>query len=253
MAYNMKKIAFIVIYCLFVLISTSEAQIIDRIKVGAGLSTMTILGDSPATKPFVSRDSLAGIGGSFNAAMPGFALKLILESDKYKNFRIPIDMDWTFFTSGERYPVSSNLVINYWHSVQNIGLGTGLYYSFFDLTWANAKLYAGIDIKANFINNAEFSRKEKYFLAPERDTTIVIFRKKSAVRLGGFLRIGLEGELVKKWSINTSVALGSMNLIGRDDARGYLLTPLPYSETKEEFVNLLNFSMMLQYRFDLFK
>lgn len=249
----MSKILVLGLVIMFAFTGTSSAQLIYKYKLGAGISTMKILGDNPATKPILElnvRDTNKIVfGGSFNATAPGLAIKLTLEPTEDGDHRIPIDLDWTIYASGERIPISAFWVINYWHSVQNVSFGTGYQYAFYKLPWAKAKLYAGVDVRSNFLFNSELTYKDKWKNLPEKDTSYVINRKSNAVRLGGFARLGLEGDLLKNWSINTSIALGTMNLIGRDNDRRELLTPLTTFETKEQFVNLFNLSLMLQYTF----
>jgi hypothetical protein len=83
------------------------------------------------------------------------------------------------------------------------------------------------------------------------DTTL----KPSVFRLGGAVRVGVQGILSEPLRINISAAYGVYNLVGRDlrstgaDRRGQLLTPTRIGETGEQFAMYSNISLWLQYYF----
>lgn len=256
---NYRKFAFVV---LLIMAATSlEAKLIERYKIGFGLSTMKIMGNNPATDNLIEQkivknpttqepDTVISYGGSLNAIQPGLSLRMTLEPTDDGRHRIPVEIDWTHYSSGERIPVSAYLIINYWHSVHNVSFGTGYHYVFYNLKWARARLYGGIDLKASMFFGSELLYRDRWVNMPSLDTSYVINSKENAFRLGGFARLGVEGDLLNNWSVNSSIAFGSPNLLLRDNKRGELLTPLQYLETKEQIVSLFNVSLMVQYKFN---
>lgn len=244
-----KKIALIALLSLIVL--PLKADFIKRYSIAGGISTISIVNDNPATRRIIETDTTKPTlyGGNFGQIAPGFAIKSILELDYEGNLRIPIDLDWTMFSAGERHPVSGLWTIYYWHEVHHLSFGTGIHYAFYELEWAKAKLYGGLDVRLNYIAKAELTYRDHWTNRPDRDTTYVVESKKNTVRLGALGRLGVEGQLIGNWYVNTSVALGALNLVGRDDNRGELLTPTTIFKEKEQIVPVFNFSFMVQYKF----
>ncbi len=219
--------------------------------IGGGISTVKLLGENPAKLPIIQTDTTKeGIyGGSFQAVAPGLELRGTMYFGEDEFLRIPVGLSWTSYSSGERFPISALMTVNYWHSVQNLALRTGAQLVLYKLDWANAKLYSGLDLDLNYIFNGEITYKERYIEFPQRNLKIVRKTKDNTFRLGSNLRLGVEGDLIKKWQVNTSVAVGAMNLIGRDKKRGELLTPFTFFEETEQMLYTFNVSVMVQYKF----
>lgn len=241
----MKKI--LIALSLFLIGSAIKAEIFDAYSIGAGISTFSILGDNPAKLPIIQNDTAKRFvyGGSFDAVQSGFATRLTLY--KGEKIRVPVDIDFTIYSSGERYPVSGLLTIYYWHEVHNLSIGSGLYYVITHLDWAKTDIYAGADVRGNIITRSELTYRDHWRNAENRDTSYVVNRKSGAFRIGSFARLGLEGQLKSKLKIDASIGVGVLNLFPRDNKRGELLTPLQYFEKKEQIVPILNFMLLLKY------
>lgn len=226
---------------------SSKADFFDGYAIGAGFSTVSILGDNPAKLPIIQNDTNKKFvyGGSFDAVQSGFATRLTLY--KGEKIRIPVDIDLTIYSSGERYPVSGLLTVYYWHEVHNLSIGTGFHYVLTHLDWAQADIYSGIDLRGNIITKSELTYRDHWRNSPNRDTSYVVNRKSGAFRLGSFVRLGIDGKLKSKLRIDASVGLGLLNILPRDDKRGELLTPLQYFEKKEQIVPIVNFVLLLKY------
>lgn len=111
---------------LFFIENISFAQFISKIYFAGGLSTYSIIGDNPATKPIVPRDSLTNIlGGGFHGGQPGVSALFTFEIDKEGLFRIPIGYSYYYLGSAEKAPISRALVVYLSHDVyiHTISLG----------------------------------------------------------------------------------------------------------------------------------
>jgi len=219
--------------------------------LAGGISTVKLLGDNPAKLPIIQTDTTKeGIyGGSFQAVAPGLELRGTFYFGKNSELRVPIGVRWTSYSSGERFPISALMTVNYWHSVQNLAFRTGYQLVLVELDWANANIYGGIDLDLNYIFNGEITYKERYLEFPQRNIEITRKTKDNALRFGSNLRLGVEGDLIKNWQINSSIAAGAVNIIGRDSKRGELLTPFTFFEEKEQILFTFNVSVMVQYKF----
>lgn len=105
-----------------------------------------------------------------------------------------------------------------------------------------------MDAIASILGDDHYKVKVDYLLLDTLDVTYNIINKKSTTRMGGVIKLGIDGELWDPWYVNISIGLGVMNLFGRKDARGELLTPIRLNEYKENYVYNLLFSMLIQYR-----
>lgn len=243
---NMKKLLLVAL-SIFLIGSAAKADIFDAYSIGAGISTFSILGDNPAKLPIIQNDTTKKFvyGGSFDAVQPGFSARLTMY--KGERLRVPVDIDFTIYSSGERYPVSGLLTIFYWHEVHNLSVGSGFYYVLTHLDWAKTDIYAGADLRGNIITRSELTYRDSWRNDQNRDTSYVVNRKSGAFRIGSFARLGIEGQLKSKLKIDASIGVGVLNLFPRDNKRGELLTPLQYFEKKEQIVPVLNFMLLLKY------
>ncbi len=243
---NMKKLLSIALW-IFLFATAVKAEIFDAYSIGAGISTFSILGDNPAQLPIIQNDTAKRFvyGGSFDAVQSGFAARLTMY--KGEKIRVPVDIDFTIYSSGERYPVSGLLTIYYWHEVHNLSIGSGFYYVLTHLDWAKTDIYVGADLRGNIITRAELTYRDHWRNDVNRDTSYVVNRKYGAFRIGSFARLGIEGQLKSKLKIDASIGVGVLNLFPRDNNRGELLTPLRYFEKKEQIVPVFNFMLLLKY------
>jgi hypothetical protein len=246
-----KLLLAVVLLLMVILLNPTNAN--SQYSFGAGLTTLTILGDNPATKPFFERDTAKPnlFGGSFDGPQVGVSFRLNYSLDTIGQFVIPIGLDYNFFESRERVPVSSTVTAYYKNStsIPTLSLGLDVMIKKWDI--ADAKIYAGLDARMSIVQQGKYESDLEYL---NFDTVEVLIRNtKSTVNRYGFnLKLGLQGRLDGPIYMNSWVSYGIMNLIGRDDKRGELLTPFrqtTYIEDKESFVHTLHFNFMIQYKF----
>lgn len=223
----------------------------ERFSVSVGIATSQILGENANTLPMVPRDSSKPqiTGGSFDAVQPGVAIRFNYFVDKDMRFGIPFGLDYMFYRTAERIPISAKVTAWINHTIEVPTIFTGLNYYFFKFPVANVRAFSGIEFRASLIQQGVFNRKIYY---ENYDSTqyFQMKTKESAVRYGADWRIGFDGEIYKNLHIFTSVGFGIMNLLKRDNERGELFTPIKGWDTnKESHVVLVNFCLLLQYRF----
>ena len=236
---------------------SANAQI--RLRVAAGLSTDWITNNNPATFRMVSEgqatDTNQPFGGSLDGMQSGWGLKCFVDLDKQKNFRIPFGVDYWMFTGTQT--VNGGISgVQVRHEVNIISTMVGFEWSFVEFPMAFARAYVGAELRPTFIGaNSLTTFLWNYSRADERtETTYLSSNKEACTRLGGMVRLGVEGELYYPVFINTSVAWGVMNMIGRDTrptwegGRGELLTASKLNEGVESYVQHLNFTFMIQVR-----
>ncbi len=237
-------------------VGIAQAQI--RFRVAAGLSTDWITNDNPATYRFVTAenaaDTMLPYGGALDGVQVGWGIRGYVDLDKQKYFRIPIGLD-VFSFSGTQSSSDGLSGIQVRHEVTLVSSMVGFEWSFVEFPLAFARAYIGGEIRPLFVQpNNITSRNWNSQTSPRYDSTWTYNGKESATRLGAMARIGVEGELYYPVFINTSVAYGVMNLIGRDQrsvsegGRGELLTAVKLGEGSETFVHHLNFTFMIQVR-----
>jgi hypothetical protein len=227
---------------------------LGNIKVSGGLVTSRILGDNPATKPIVERDTSKPfvIGGSFDVPQNGLFLNFDVSLDEDDDLIIPFGIEYYMFRSAERVPITSYLTFLYKNSIDMQTIYTGFKWKFFKFPVANAKAYIEAKIAANFIGSGDFTVTQRR--DNMSDTTLVFPNKDAATRLGGSIKIGFEGEVLDPIYVDTGVSLGVINFLGRDETlpddggRGELLTPLTNFESKESIVQAFNIFLSIKYR-----
>jgi hypothetical protein len=225
----------------------TNAPFNSTFQVGVGIITTQILGDNPATLPMISSADVANAvtGGSFTMSQPGIQLRFTLPLDN--NIRIPFSIDYTFFRGKERMNYNRNIVDYFSHSLDVIGINTGIQYAFLSIPIVRAKIYTGIEARLSKIRKVDIEWYRDYLNFP--DEIYKYDTKPEAWRLGGSLILGAEGRLIDRWFINFGGSLMVTNFIGRDDSRGELLTPITMFESKESFVSNLQIFILIQYHF----
>lgn len=227
----------------------SDAQLVERWLVGGGLATNQIIGDHISKQRIVEIDKTKPqlFGGSFDMAQSGIDLRATAVLDKMYNHRVPIGIELDFYSAAERVLASKDTAQIYKHSINILTFYGGYQYVLLTLPWAKTKIYAGADIRVNYIYGQELELIERPFVGKE--TSTFGKEKDNAFRVGGYARIGFEGELLSPFQINASIGIGALNIIGRDDSRGELLTPkIKNLQAKETAVYNYNFSILVQYK-----
>ncbi|NQW30571.1 MAG: hypothetical protein HQ472_08670 [Ignavibacteria bacterium] len=252
-----KILVFVVVASLTTWYSELNAQV--RFRAAAGLSTDWITNDNAATKRLSnSEDSVnfdAPFGGGFDGMQIGYGVKFYADLDKQKIIRIPIGVD-VFSYSGAQALNGNTYTYNVRHENTIVSTMIGFEYSFIEFPLAFARAFAGAEIRpmyvgANVIRSVANTLVNGVWV-PTIDRSAN--GKESAWRVGGMLRLGIEGEILYPVFLNTSVAYGVMNLLGRDTrttsegGRGELLTPFAKNEGSEQYIHHVNFTFMIQVR-----
>lgn len=228
---------------------SSFSQFDKDFNISFGVVTTSILGDNRAKLPMVATDDSenAYTGGSFDYSQPGFSLKANIRDDENK-IRYGIGVDYLLFSGRERINITGGRIVHYlMHDVNILSFGADFNYVLLELDFANAKIYTGIEAKMYYLHNISAQVKEDWLEIDEMDNLITHTPKPNAFRFGGSVKAGIEGRLRKKLYVNTGLAVGLINLLGRDDERGELLTPLRLFEDKESYVPTLQVFISLQY------
>lgn len=246
---DMKHIIKILILLLVLSLQT-QAQF-KNVSVSAGLVTTSILGDNPGTWPIVERDVNINrdIGGSFRGSQPGFGIRFNFPVSKYPNLNIPIGFDYIYYHALEKVPITQKSTLFLRHTVAVPTATMGVNYFLFKFPVANVKAYTGIEARGSFVQEGNFYRRFEFEL--QDSIKIIDTKSKDAgFRLGALLKFGVEGEFISPWYVNTGIAFGAVNLIGRDNERGELLTPMKSFETSESIVYNMHLFFMIQYKFN---
>jgi hypothetical protein len=228
--------------------SISEAQFSGDIKFAVGLTTTSLLGDNPAKQPMVPRsdEEDAITGGALRDAQPGFEIRITMPVDKKQIYYVPFSFENAFFTGRERINRSQYIVDIWTHTLNVISLSSGLHMNFYKMDFANAQIYGGLEGRVSLFNNIDTRESRNYLENPPLNTTKVIIPKENATRIGGTLRLGVEGKLRDLLHINAGFSFSALNLIGKDDERGELFTPIKDLEVQESTVTTLQVFILLQ-------
>ncbi len=214
--------------------------------IAGGLTTLWINRDNAASKPiFPSNDTSFVLGGGIYGQQPGISLQAIYMFDSNRTYRMTFGGDY-FFVNGAQRIEQKYFQLIVWHSLNILSLSSGFEYSFATLSLANAKIYAGLEGRASFIENTQFKRYLNYRDFDSSETRLLNV-KQPTTRFGATFRLGVEGELLDPLYVNMSISYNAMNLFNRNDNRGELLTPNKLDEVKEHIVGNMFFSFWLQY------
>ncbi len=238
-------------------LATAQAQV--RYRVAAGLSTDWITNDNAATLRLSNTqdtvDFNAPFGGGLDGMQIGYGLRLYADLDKQKIVRIPIGID-VFNYSGAQALNGSGYTYSVRHDNTLVSTMIGFEWSFVEFPLAFARAFAGAEVRPLYVGASTITSLGNTLVNGVWVTNInqTTNFKEGVWRVGGMLRLGLEGEILYPVFLNTSVAYGVMNLIGRDTrntaegGRGELLTPVPKNEGPEQYVHHVNFTFMIQVR-----
>lgn len=234
----------------FVLISClparGQSMFAGNTSIAFGVSTFLLNGANPANQKIFPQESEGAIGGGFPNWQSGFTLKGTLGIDKNNDYRIPFGLDYFVMSGVQRVPDRFYTIVAN-HTIQIPTLFAGFEYAFADLPLANAKAYAGFDIRMSMLAPTELEVKLNYEKPDFPDTTRY-FGKTGASRLGAGLKLGIEGVVEERWSVNISIGYTAFNLLGRNNERGELFTPTAVTESVESIIGALTSSVLIQYR-----
>lgn len=244
---------FAVIFFLIAIGNVASGQL-SGFKVGVGLSTKEIIGNNIAEYPFIWTTSKGKLyGGSFDQSQNGFRVEAVFPLDTGSVFEMPVGFDYHFFQGREKEWIEYNSDVRLMHDVDIAAVTLGLHYNFYEVHPFEYKavFYLGVDVRPSFFFNARFKTISYYNFIGDTITN-VYDTKESAFRLGGALQFGLVGDISKDLSVDFRAGLGMMNLLGKSDERGELLTPSKTREDYREFgessVFDFNFMVLLQFK-----
>ena len=235
----------IVLFCMF--FSSNAQSVFDgTTSVAFGVSTFLINGANPANQKIFPKESEGAIGGGFPNWQSGFSLKGTLGIDKKNDYRIPFGLDYFIMSGVQRVP-DKYYTIQATHTIHIPTLFAGFEYAFADLPLANAKAYAGFDIRMSMLAPTELEVILNYEKPDYPDTTRY-FGKPAASRLGAGVKLGIEGAVEDRFSVNISVGYTAFNLLGRNNVRGELFTPSSLAESVESIIGAITSSVLVQYQ-----
>ena len=245
-------LAILFIASAFIFVAPAMSQF-KNVAVGIGIQTTSILIDNPANWPILERDTGVkhDVGGGFKGSQLGYSIRADIPVDTGNRFTIPVGFDYTIFEAKQRVPIMPQTTLFMRHTINVPTIILGLNYKLFKFPIANVWGFVGIETRSSFILPENFYVEMEY---RAYDSVYVnnSKAKSNAFRFGGDFKFGFEGEISKPWFVNVNAGFGAMNLFGRDDARGELLTPIgpPLTqETSESVVWNFHFGLLLQYRF----
>lgn len=214
--------------------------------VAFGVSTFLLNGANPANQKIFPTESEGAIGGGFPNWQSGISLKGTIGIDKNNDYRIPFGLDYFVMSGVQRVPDRFYTIVAN-HTIHIPTIFAGFEYAFADLPLANAKAYAGFDLRMSMLAPTELEVKLNYEKPDFPDTTRY-FGKTGASRLGAGVKLGIEGVVEERWSVNISVGYTAFNLLGRNNERGELFTPSAVTESVESIIGALTSSVLIQYR-----
>lgn len=253
--YNTIKIALLTFVLMFVS-NNVRANVYDYdYSLGVSFTTSKILGDNPAINTLAPINT-PNVGGGINGAMPGFEIKGQYKLDGIGDWRLVAGANYTFLSAKERIPRDKS-VYRLSHTVEVLSPLIGLNYYIFRFPNAMSSIYAGLELRYNYIHGSNYQVAEEFKESGEVKTRS-LFGKPNAGRVGGIIKLGIEGELYENYMINVSWGVDALNILGRDNNRGQLLTPFSKNDLKigvdlenqEDFTYNFYFSLMIQYRFN---
>ena len=242
----MKCFLSFIIACVAFLPSQADGLFDGTTSVGFGITTFILNGANPANQKIFPKESEGAIGGGFPNWQSGFSLKGTFGIDKKNTYRIPFGLDYYIMNGVQRLP-DKFYTIQASHTIHIPTLFAGFEYAFAELPLANAKAYAGFDLRLSMMAPTELEVNLNYEKPDFPDTTRY-FGKSSATRLGTGLRVGIEGIVEDRWSVNISAGYTVFNLLGRDNERGELFTPSSITESVESMIGGITTAVIIQYR-----
>lgn len=235
---------------LFTGITELHAQKPYKIAISGGLYTKEIIGNNFARNIIYEADPDKEeiIGGGYFGPQSGFSVNANISLTEDGIFKIPISFEYSFFRAGQTIVPSTYVWQRLRHETDLTTFSLGCNYSFFHIPLAQARLYTGVNARLNYIHSDNFYLIDDYQDPTRPDILKQQENKSDVLRLGGELLLGIEGYIYDDIYLNINVGYEVLNLLGRDDERGELLTVTHYKYIeKENFINLYNFRFMVQY------
>lgn len=235
----------VLIFCSLTICSSDVfSQVASKsIFVGGGISTSWINGAN------IARNYLRDAGGGLYGQQTGFTLRGRFTLDADQQFRAIGGLDLTLYNASERLSFGTqNLIIR--HSSYTPTLLGGIEYIPFRIS-RYANLYTSAEVRLAFFPDNTFESEYLNIATGEVISANTRSTKKAATRLGAAVKIGAEGYISKNVRADFSIGYGLMNIVGRDDTRGELLSANDTSiipESKENYLGNIIITMMVMFR-----
>lgn len=241
------KIKFFVSFLfIFFAIVPSPSQLKD-LGIELGLIPTSVFGDNGASSFFTVMQKESTIGGGFFGFQNAFLIKTIWNIGK-SEFSIPFGLEYIFYRAYHRVPYAPRVTFYFKHFIDAPTLTLGLRYNLFRLPFANVKAYSEIDVRGSFIGKSNYSLRIDYESLDSTEFKNVSL-KNAVFRMGAGFKIGFLGEIVHPWYANMFLSVNYVNLMGKNNARGELLTPVPKYETVENPVYNFQLAVSIFYKF----
>jgi len=150
----MKCFLSFIIACVAFLPSQADGLFDGTTSVGFGITTFLLNGANPANQKIFPKESEGAIGGGFPNWQSGFSLKGTFGIDKKNTYRIPFGLDYYIMNGVQRLP-DKFYTIQASHTIHIPTLFAGFEYAFAELPLANAKAYAGFDLRLSMMAPTE--------------------------------------------------------------------------------------------------
>lgn len=240
----MKKLYALLIAIAITGTSVSHANDQGRhsLKVGLGLSTFSFESDS------ISSGSLRSLNGGFGTQNSAPRLMLSVPLEESLDIRMPVSLAYFPLYSFWAQRTSSDSRLVREHSASIFEIRAGVTMKLFE--WNTiADFYFGTNVSASFVGESEFNQYSERLSTREKFPSADGGKEGAGMRLGGGVELGFEGHLVDEWFINCSASGNIINLMGRDDERGQLFSPLYFDdETGENSLVTVMFNFMVMYK-----
>lgn len=246
--------ALFLVACAAMLWSVGAAAQMPLKEIGGGISTAWINGANPARdfmlpENLLTRtDSLLILpGGSLDGQQFGLGVRARfgVGSDT-SALSLLLGADYIFYRGNWRLPLAAGSIFME-HRVDMPTAVAGVEYRVLKISSLTG-LYVAAEARAAFLSSTFFNWEFKGINSEIREKRATTEGKASATRLGAALRLGFSGEFQDGFIVDTSVGYGAINLAGRDNGRGQLLTTTGDYETTEDVVGNILFSIMVMYR-----
>lgn len=237
---------FVFVFVFFVIYGISFSQLKD-LSIEFGLIPTSVFGNNGASDVFQSGQKESTIGGGFFGFQTGIFVKSLWDVGA-SGVSIPFGFEYVFYRAYHRVPLAPNVTLYIKHFIDVPTVTLGFRYALFKLPFANVKMYTEIDARGNFIGKSNYNVRIDY---EAYDSTVIrsVSYKNSVFRFGAGFKLGFLGEIVHPWYANIFAAVNYVNLFGRNNKRGELLTPDPKYETMENPVYNFQLAVSLMYKF----
>lgn len=220
---------------------------IKNTSIEFGMMPTLIVGNDKATSPLASSTQYYR-GGGFFGFNNAFFLKAIFEPFPNSQLSFPVGVEYIFYRAYHRVPISRYVTAYLTHSIDLPSFNIGTRYSFFKLPFANVLFFGELNFAGNFVGASNYTVRLDYELFDSSSTRTVI-GKQSTFRFGAGIRFGFFGEIENPWYVNITGGINYINLVGRNNSRGELLTPTNVFEPTENPVYNFTLGFSIIYKF----